>query len=89
MQYCKPRGTSLIGKAYEIFSEQKDLDGFFLKTKGFSPKVCEIFRSEMLLVVSYADTNLISCTEQATVLNTVVSCIQEMTFSIRSLMCFL
>ena len=39
--------------AYEIFFRTKGLlrifDGFFLKTKGFLPKVYEIFGSEMAL----------------------------------------
>ena len=30
--------------AYEIFSEQKDFYGFFLKTIGLLPKMYQIFR---------------------------------------------
>ena len=41
------RGTSLIGKRGRDFSRKKGftriLDGFFLKTKGFLPKLYEIF----------------------------------------------
>ena len=47
------RGTSLIGKGVRDVFRAKGFiqifDGFFLKTKGFSPKVYEIFGSEMPL----------------------------------------
>ena len=49
----RPRGTSLIGKSVRDFFRTKGFtrifDGFFLKTKGFLPKVYEIFGSEMPL----------------------------------------
>ena len=49
----KSRGTSLIGKSVRDFFRTKGFtrifDGFFLKTKGFLPKVYEIFGSEMPL----------------------------------------
>ena len=49
----KARGTSLIGKIVRDFFRTKGFirifDGFFLKTKGFLPKVYEIFGSEMPL----------------------------------------
>ena len=42
-----PRGTSLIGNSVRDFFRTKGFtrifDGFFLKTKGFLPKVYEIF----------------------------------------------
>ena len=48
-----PRGTSLIGKSVRDFFRTKGFiwifDGFFLKTKGFLPKVYEIFGSEVSL----------------------------------------
>ena len=48
-----PRGTSLIGKSVRDFIRRKGFkrifDGFFLKTKGFLPKVYEIFGNEMPL----------------------------------------
>ena len=47
------RGTSLIGKSVRDFFRTKGFiriyDGYFLKTKGFLPKVYEIFGSEMPL----------------------------------------
>ena len=47
------RGTSLIGKSVRDFFRTKGIirifDGFFLKTKGFLPKLYEIFGSEMPL----------------------------------------
>ena len=50
-----PRGTSLIGKSVRDFFKTKGFiwifDGFFLKTKGFLPKVYEIFGSEMPLAL--------------------------------------
>ena len=52
-----PRGTSLNGYSVRDFFRTKGLvriwDGFFLKTKGFSPKVYEIFGSETPLVIFY------------------------------------
>ena len=49
------RGTSLIGKSVRDFFRTKGFtlifDGFFLKTKGFLPKVYEIFGSEMPLAL--------------------------------------
>ena len=49
----KPRGTSLIEKSVRDFFRTKGFkrifDGFFLRTKGFLPKVYEIFGSEMPL----------------------------------------
>ena len=38
-------------KRTKFFLEQKDLYGFFLKTKGLLPKVYEIFGSEMPFVM--------------------------------------
>ena len=47
------RGTSLTRKSVRDFFKTKGFirifDGFFLKTKGFLPKVYEIFRSEIPL----------------------------------------
>ena len=47
------RGTSLIGKSVRDFFRSKVFirifDGFFFKTKGFLPKVYEIFGSELPL----------------------------------------
>ena len=52
--HSRTRGTSLIGKSVRDFFRTKGFmrifDGFFLKTKGFLPKVYEIFGSEMPLV---------------------------------------
>ena len=49
------RGTSLIEKSEQDYFRTKGfiriLDGFFLKTKGFLPKVYKIFGSEMPLVL--------------------------------------
>ena len=49
----KVRGTSLIRKRIRDFFRTKGFtrifNGFFLKTKGFLPKVYEIFGSEMSL----------------------------------------
>ena len=48
-----PRGTSLIGKSVRDYFRTKGFiricDGFFLKTKGFLPKVYEVSGSEMPL----------------------------------------
>ena len=48
-----PRGTSLIGISVRDFFRTKGFkrifDGFFFKTKGFLPKMYEIFGSEMPL----------------------------------------
>ena len=45
--FMRPRGTSLIGKSVRDFFRTKGFirifDGFFLKAKGFLPKVYEIF----------------------------------------------
>ena len=55
-----PRGTSLIGKSVRDFFKTKGFigifDGFFLKTKGFLPKVYEILESEMPLEFFHVST---------------------------------
>ena len=53
------RGTSLIGKSVRDLFRTKGLiqifDRFFLKTKGFLPKLYEIFGSEMPLGIKRID----------------------------------
>ena len=50
------RGTSLIGKSVRDFFRAKGFirifDGFFMKTKGFLPKVYEILGSGMPLEIT-------------------------------------
>ena len=56
-EFDKARGTSLIRKSVRDFFRTKGFirifDGFFLKTKGFLPKVYEIFWSEMPLATKH------------------------------------